>query len=343
MVQGLQELGQTPKVMGGVYTNAYLSELDRGLVKGIYFEKYPKKGLRALFKAGDFYNNAIENWIAPDIIHETYFEFRPVLKGKPKARVVSTYDALNEKFPGLFPADQLKTKEKQASFDRSDLIFSISHQTKRDMLELFKVKEEKIKVIHLSSDPPMPEYLIEYPKDLKRPFFLFVGIRMAHKNFDGFIKAFLASDRLMRDFDIVSIANFGFSAKEQEEFSRMGFKEGQIRHVNADDRLLAGYYSTAQALVYPSLYEGFGIPPLEAMSYGCPVVCTNSSSLPEVVGDAAESFNPLDLEEFTMALEKVAFDTSRREELIKLGREQVKRFSWKKMAQETLEHYQSLI
>jgi glycosyltransferase involved in cell wall biosynthesis len=341
LVQGLQDLGQAPRVLGGVYTNAYLSELEKELVKGIHFKKYPKKGLKALFKVGDFYNNTSQIWNNPDIVHETYFEFEPVLKGKPKARVTSTYDALNENFPELFPSNQLKTKEKQASFDRSDLIFSISHQTKRDMLEHFNVKEEKIKVVHLASDPPIPAHQIEYPKDIKRPFFLFVGIRMAHKNFDGFIKAFSASPQLMKEFDIVSIAHFGFSTKERNEFRILGFREDQIRHIKADDRLLAGYYSTALALVYPSLYEGFGIPPSEAMAYGCPVVCTNSSSLPEVVGEAAESFNPSDQEEFRIALENVAFDTSRREELIKKGREQVEKFSWEKMAKEHLYWYQN--
>jgi glycosyltransferase involved in cell wall biosynthesis len=326
-----------------VSRNSYLTELDRELVKGFNLKKYPKKGLRALFTAGDLYINSFQLLKNPDIVHETDFEFEPVLRGKPKARVITNYDALNEKFPALFPPNQLKTKEKQASFDRSDLIFSISHQTKRDMLELFRVNEEKIKVVHLAADPPIPKHQIEYPRSIVKPFYLFVGFRMPHKNFDGFIKAFSASPLLMKEFDIVSIGGFDFSKRENEWFRSLGYKEDQIRHVNADDKLLAGFYSTALALVYPSLYEGFGIPPLEAMTYDCPVICSNSSCLPEVVGDAAEYFNPYDQEGFRVALERIAFDSSRRDELIRIGREQIKKYSWEKMAQEHLYWYQKLV
>jgi glycosyltransferase involved in cell wall biosynthesis len=343
LAKGLKDLGQEPRVLGGVYRNSYLSELDKEVGFGFNLKNYPKKGLRALFNASDFYNNSFQLLKKPDIVHETYFEFGPILKGKPKARVITNYDALHEKFPTFFPSSQLKTKEKQASFDRSDLIFSISHQTKRDMLELFKVDEEKIKVVYLASDPPIPHHQIEYPIGIVKPFFLFVGIRMAHKNFDGFIKAFSSSPWLMMEFDIVSIGHYGFSKKENEEFKRLGFKANQIRHFQAEDRLLAGYYSTALALVYPSIYEGFGIPPLEAMTYGCPVICANSSSLPEVVGKAAESFDPFDQDEFKAALERVAFDATSRGELIRKGREQVKKFSWDKMAQDHLYWYQKLV
>lgn len=343
LAKGLQDLEQEPKVLGGVYRNSYLSELDKELVHGFSLNKYPRKGLRALFNVGDFYNNSFQLFNKPDILHETYFESEPTLKGKPKARVITNYDALNEKFPTFFPPNQLKTKEKQASFDRSDLIFSISHQTKRDMLELFKVEEEKIKVVYLASDPPIPNHQIEIPTDLVKPFFLFVGVRMAHKNFDGFIKAFSASPLLMKEFDIISVGHFGFSKNENEEFKRLGFNGNQIRHIHAEDSLLAGYYSTALALVYPSIYEGFGIPPLEAMTYGCPVICTNSSSLPEVVGEAAEFFHPSDLDDFKAALERVAFDPTLREELIRKGREQVKKFSWEKMTKEHLYWYQKLV
>lgn len=343
LIEELVDLEQKPKVLGGVYMNAYLSELESDLVHGFHFDKYPKKGLRALFNAGNLWNEAYSILQSPDIIHETYFESSPILKGKSKARVTTIYDALHEKYPDLFPKAQLKTAEKQASFDRSDLIFSISNHTKQDTIELFNVPEEKVKVVHLAADPPIPENQIVYPKAMDRPFFLFVGIRMQHKNFNRFIQAFAASADLKREFDIVSIANFGFSQEEKQLFKDLDLQEDQVRHVKADDPLLAGFYKKAHAFVYPSIYEGFGIPPLEAMAYGCPVVCSNSSSLPEVVGDAALTFDPLNVEEMKTQLEKIAWDTELRNDFIEKGYAQTKRFSWKKMAQETLMHYQTLV
>ena len=342
LVQGLQDLGQSPKVLGGVYLNNYLSELDQKLVKGLHLSRVPRKGLSALFKAGDLYNKLIQQVELPDIVHETYFSASPVLIGSSKARVTTAFDALNERFPELFPLEQRRSKEKQAAFDRADMIFSISHHTKKDLVELFRVEESKIKVVHLAADNPLPPEQIIFPNNTSKPFFLVVGIRLPHKNFQRLIKAFAASPKLMQEFDLISIANFGFSKSEMELFSSLGFKKDQIRHVHAEDRSLAGYYSTAVALVYPSLYEGFGLPPLEAMSYGCPVACSNTSSLPEVVGDAAELFDPYAQEEMTAALERIAFDTTRRETLIGLGKQQVSKFSWEKMAKEHLNGYQAL-
>jgi len=105
---------------------------------------------------------------------------------------------------------------------------------------------------------------------------------------------------------------------------------------------MAHLYATAAAFVYPSIYEGFGIPPLEAMSVGCPVICSNSSSLPEVVGDAAELFDPLDEEQLRRAMERVVTSEGLRKELIARGRQRCTAFSWERCTQETLAIYRKL-
>ncbi|MEW6041429.1 MAG: glycosyltransferase family 1 protein, partial [Elusimicrobiota bacterium] len=102
------------------------------------------------------------------------------------------------------------------------------------------------------------------------------------------------------------------------------------------------FYNNAELLVYPSLYEGFGYPPLEAMACGCPIVASNTTSIPEVVGNAGILFNPHDTEEMAQAIEKVLKDTDLRQDLIKKGFEQVKNFSWAKTAKETLEVYKKV-
>jgi glycosyltransferase involved in cell wall biosynthesis len=113
--------------------------------------------------------------------------------------------------------------------------------------------------------------------------------------------------------------------------------------MNGNDRKLASFYSGAALFVYPSLYEGFGIPPLEAMSMDCPVVCSNNSSIPEVVGDAAEYFDPNDTESIRKAMELVLNSTARQAELINKGQIRCTQFSWERCAEETLAIYRNLI
>ena len=114
-------------------------------------------------------------------------------------------------------------------------------------------------------------------------------------------------------------------------------------HYFGGDDLLASIYRKAGALIYPSLYEGFGLPPLEAMAAGCPVICSNTSSLPEVVSDAGEYFDPLSQESMMEAMEAVLCSPKRRDDLIAKGYLQASKFSWKKCAQETITEYQKLL
>ncbi len=114
----------------------------------------------------------------------------------------------------------------------------------------------------------------------------------------------------------------------------------RIRQVSGSDALLAQYYKSASVFIYPSLYEGFGIPPLEAMSFGCPVVASNVSSIPEVVGDAAELVDPYDPGQITDSIERLVLDENLRNSMITRGRDRVKLFSWDRCAIETLGVYQ---
>jgi glycosyltransferase involved in cell wall biosynthesis len=343
LTEELKILRQQPKILGGFHMNAYLRDFNSASASGIYMEKYPKRTIRLLREAGNYFNHGYQFVQKPDIIHETYFNNAPSLKSKSSARVVTEYDCLHELFPDFFPISYLKTKEKQAAFERSDVIISISHQTKADMLNFFNLDEKKIKVTHLAADPPIADHLIIMPTPRPRPFLLYVGIRLKHKNFARMVKAFSRSRFLMQEFDLVAFCPQEFSQEEVTLFRELGFRPDQIRWEKGDDDRLAGFFKTAHAFVYPSIYEGFGIPPLEAMSYGCPVVCSNSSSLPEVVGDSALCFNPLDEEEITFQLEKMGLESSLSRDLRSKGYERIKSFSWKKTAEETLSIYRELV
>jgi glycosyltransferase involved in cell wall biosynthesis len=207
---------------------------------------------------------------------------------------------------------------------------------------LFDVQEEKVSVVHLGVDVSAFKSCPALDSVFDRPFLLYVGGRGGYKNFGGFIRAFSRSNFLMKEFDIVSFGGGSFNKFELELINTLGFGSEQVRQIGGSDEQLSSLYHQAVAFVYPSLYEGFGLPPLEAMAAGCPVISSNASSMPEVIGNAGKYFNPNDLEEIQFALEKVVSSPELRSRLIGLGFKNIEKFSWQKCALETLDIYKNL-
>jgi glycosyltransferase involved in cell wall biosynthesis len=172
---------------------------------------------------------------------------------------------------------------------------------------------------------------------------LYVGARGGYKNFERFVRAFALSQRLHQEFDLLCFGGGPLQTAERQMIADAGLGPDQVVQMGGGDEILAALYQQAAALVYPSLYEGFGIPPLEAMAVGCPVICSNSSSLPEVVGDAAESFDPLDQEAMLAAMEAVLASPTQRSALVAAGRIRYQQFTWKKCARETEAIYRKLL
>lgn len=333
-------LNQEVKVFSGFSTNSYIQELPAHLVVGKSLKKYPSKTVGALKRVNLIGEKTYQTFYQADIIHETYFAKQSNIHPK-KARVVGVYDMIQELFPALFPKNNPTLEAKRKALDRADHIISISQHTKDDLCRLFDIPSEKISVVHLAADRKLE--LGSNVEIDEKPYVLYVGFRSEHKNFPNFLKAFSKSEKLKREFNIISFGGEGFNRQEQDLIQSLGLNTTQVIPRKGSDMDLARLYSQAIALVYPSLYEGFGIPPLEAMGYGCPVLCSNSSSLPEVVGGAAMTFDPLNLEEMMHQMEKVAWDRECREQLIAKGYQRTGEFSWKKTAQQTLDVYRSLV
>jgi len=210
------------------------------------------------------------------------------------------------------------------------------------LLHFYEIPEEKVSVIHLGFDQLDTTTSADQVAPPEFPFLLYVGNRERYKNFHGFLEAYSSSPLLKKDFLIVAFGGFPFRKDELEAISELGLDQSRIIHHSGSDLLLARLYETATAFVYPSLYEGFGLPPLEAMSKKCPVVVGNSSCLPEILGEAAEYFDPTSIESMSAAIERVAYDSERRQELVLRGIERLKLYSWSKCADETLNIYEQI-
>jgi glycosyltransferase involved in cell wall biosynthesis len=227
----------------------------------------------------------------------------------------------------------------------ADAVLCISQSTANDLQRLLDVPPEKISVTHLGFSKAFlrPVIAAEIGSGARRPYLLYVGFRANYKNFARLLDAYAASSRLVRDFDLVAFGGPQFDDNERARIESLKLRPGAVLRQSGSDADLARAYGGAHALVYPSEYEGFGIPPLEAMGAGCLVICSNVGSIPEVVGDAGEYFDPLDPDSIQAAIERVVYDDERRAQLIERGHRRSVAFSWERCASETLDVYRRLL
>lgn len=230
------------------------------------------------------------------------------------------------------------------AIEKSRKIIAVSTATKQSILKHFPhVPERKIQVIYEGVTDLTPSVDAPAPFPLPTPYFLYVGNAYPHKNLEALLHAFSFFHKLHPE---VTLALAGrrdvFYERLEKELEEIDVPRDRVRFIaNPDDAMLAALYRDASLYLFPSRLEGFGLPPLEAMNQGVPVAAARTSSLPEVLGEAALYFAPDDIEEMVRIMEQALTDHALRTTLIAKGREQVKKYSWKTMARETCELYQA--
>lgn len=332
------------KIAAPLYVNAYLENLPKDILKG-FRSPFPHDFLKLYQRAGSMIlGDIMLQYMAPDIIHETYYLKYP-LGSRRATRVLTIHDMIHEKFESQLQYGRKAALHKAAAAHRADHIICVSESTKHDVIEILGIDPEKISVIHLGSNLMIAsDYVYNLQAEvINKPYLFYVGIRGGYKNFQGMLKAYANSELLKSEFKLVCFGGGVFKNEELSLIKKLGLDQNQVIQLSGDDQLLAKLYKGASAFVFPSLYEGFGIPPLEAMSYGCPVVCSNTSSIPEVVGDAGQYFDPYDLESMQISIETVVSSLALRESLITRGKKRLNRFSWDECASQTFAVYNALI
>lgn len=327
------------------YINNYLAELPSSLVKGVKVAGRPSRGGRIFDWIGNAYERGVTFRAHPDLVHETYYSNKASAPATVPT-VLTVYDMIHERFASWYPESDDTAQRKLAAVSRANHVICISEHTRRDLLELYDLDSNKVSVVHLGYDllnvaPDIRTGALALSQSL--PYVLYVGERASYKNFKGFLRAFAASAWLRENFRVVCFGGGAFRADEMQLFNELSIKPNQIEQVGGGDDVLAAHYQNAATFIYPSLYEGFGIPPLEAMALGCPVVCSNVSSIPEIVGDAGEYFDPERIDSICAALETVLQSSERRAELIRKGYKKCVEYSWDRCASETLAIYRGLV
>lgn len=256
--------------------------------------------------------------------------------------VVTIHDCIHLRFPEYLPnraalyyARMMMTMAAR----RSQRVLTVSQASKDDILHFLGVPSEKVEVIHNALDTrlaiePTPDDVARVRERflLTAPFILYTGNIKPHKNVDRLIEAFSI---LRRDGpEDVKLLIIGDEISKYPNLRRLVHKFQLHQHVRflgfVPDATLAVLYRLAAVFVFPSIYEGFGLPPLEAMAAGAPVVTSNTSSLPEVVGDAALLIDPMDANAIAGAIGRVLGDPGLRQDLVRRGHERVKAFSWER-------------
>jgi glycosyltransferase involved in cell wall biosynthesis len=276
-----------------------------------------------------------------DIYHVMLYRAIPFLRRR--RLVVTHHDCTHERFPHLFRNASFIMEKKRKLFSQADAIICVSESSRRDLLHFYNVDENKTHVVHHGFSPlPVGSSLAEANGIPNSPYLLYVGLRARYKNFLLLLEAFSRSG-LAGDFQLVVIGGGAFSAEEQAKIGSLGLGN-RIRHIpKAGEGTLAHAYRNASLFVYPSLYEGFGFPTLEAMSLGCPILVHRTSSLPEVCGDAAFYFDASDAEVLSRALVSTLQDFQGIAMKRQLGQQRVRLYDWRQTAKSTLAVYRAVL
>ncbi len=334
LIRRMPALGFAPHLFVGLTSNMYVRETS--LARGLYVPPF-RFSRRIRTKINPILQMPYLARFRGGILHKTYYSKE--LWRNPSTKVVITiYDMITERFPTLHPET---TRRKRYWSERADHIITISNSTRSDLIEFFGVQESKVTTVHLGISLEKYSDQMQGAARDGEPYLLYVGARGDYKNFDAFLLAYANSPILRNSFKLVCFGGGHFTAQQSILMQKYCLMD-RVEHRNGDDLQLAQYYHGASALVYPSLYEGFGLPLLEAMVLSCPVICSSIPALKEVAGDAALYFEPSSVESIKETLTKTLFDETQLNVLRAKGKSRARAFSWDACAAETAAVYEAL-
>ncbi len=285
--------------------------------------------------------------MAPTLYHSTYYLMPYWYPDVPT--VLTLYDVIPLRFPSLstYRARFLFRWMMALALRVTDLALPISEASARDFQTHFRLPTARLRTVPLAADPlfrPQPRRIVETLRrryNLPTRFLLYLGSNKPHKNLVRLVEAHAHLPPTERVPLVIAGAWYPAFPEARRRAERLGTPVRWLGPVPGE--ALPALYAAATAFIFPSLYEGFGLPPLEAMACGTPVACSNTSSLPEVVGEAALTFDPTCVEDIADAIRRLLDDKTLRATLRERGLHRAAHFSWARTARLTLEAYRSLL
>lgn len=283
-----------------------------------------------------------------DLVHFPHFNL-PLIYNDPF--IVTIHDLTLSFFPGQKMTSLMHRMAYQATIrhacKKAQGIIAVSKNTKKDLEQLLSVPASKVDVIYEASEQeynanmdPQKAEMIKKKYGIRKPYLMYVGVWRNHKNILGLLSAFAKILERGLDYQLVIVGKPDPHYPEvMQKMDELKIRNSVVLPGFVPEEELPVFFQACDLFVFPSFYEGFGLPPLEAMASGCPVASSNTSCMPEILGDAAEYFDPYNTEDMARAIESVVRNRVRSQELRAKGLEHAKRFSWKTMAQQTLAAY----
>jgi glycosyltransferase involved in cell wall biosynthesis len=339
-----------------LYVNYFKSKSS---TKDLPFQGSVNHALRLPRRLVDFWWNlgwpAFESYLkGMDVFHSLHINIPPT---KNLKTILTVHDCRYLAFPTLYKNNEVKKYRRQmeTSLKRADMLVAVSDFTRREIVNFFSFPIDRIKVIYngfapIQSDIKKVEKKANiFIKKNKLPllYLLYIGSSDPRKNLNRLIDAIYHCRKVFKDFPHLLIAGIHLQDWDKSGLKMKVEKLNLSNYIHLcgviDNDLLFGLTKKAVALCYPSLYEGFGFPPLEAMSLGVPVLAGKCSSIPEVVGNSACLVNPSCLDDIIQGMSKIVFDSEYSQKLIKRGYKQVNKFSWINSAAEYISLYREVL
>lgn len=342
LVNELKKIEKNIVVSAPFNINEHLKEVEKKYVLGnkVFFSNKIDKSYRLkknFLKFNNFLNYFIIKYYDPEIIHFTYFDDL-ISKNKKIKKIVTVYDLIHELFHKDYGKDNNNLPKKNI-LDACDKIICISENTKKDLIDIYKINEDKIHVTYLSANLNK----IKFSKNLfDFPYISYIGSRWKYKNFKNFLIMISKNQLFFKDYKFIFFGGGNLNIEEKKLINELGINPNSLIFLSGDDKFLNTLLFYSELMIYPSLYEGFGLPILEAFKNSCPVVCSNIKAFKEVGGEAVEYFNPKDTDDMFFQLKKVLNSVSLRKKMIENGSNRLKLFSWEKCATETMQIYNEI-
>lgn len=338
LIDGIKQDEEVDYDLGLLRSNNYYIQGEHQLLKNRLFDRFFTTHAK-LVKRSNSYSKYLLNKNNFSVFHPTYFDTY-FLKHLKKPLVITVHDMTYEALPHYFSSTDALPFQKRLLMEKADRIIAISETTKKDILMYSNIKEEKVVVIHHGIENSQSEY--EIVENLPEKYILFVGARWSYKNFYLLANAFKAIASKYPDLRLVLAGGGPLTFGDSEFLIRNNILEKTIQ-ISATDKQLNTLYKNALCFIYPSLYEGFGLPILEAFKNGCPTLLSDCSCFREVAGDAAIYFDHLSLTALTSEIENLLDNKQLTTQLIAKGQARLNKFPIEKCISKTIDLYKTIV
>ncbi len=320
-----------------IHLNEFLnkkSDNNLSLLKINYIPRYMTKILNSI---NYYYNDIYFSKWKPEIIHKTYYN--NYLYNTKSKKILSVWDLSHEIYHHMYNKPS-NWRPKNEAIKNVDHVICLSKKTQKDFIKFYNFDVKNTSVVYPGTSN-IQSSKKEFNFDFK--FFLYVGSRKKYKNFEIILKALSLKKEILQDYKLICFGNENFGSNELELMEKLNIKKKDIILFNGNDEILQGLYREAEALIYPSLNEGFGFPPLEAMSLACPVIVSQNEAIQEAVGECGFYFDPKDEKDLLDKIEKIINKNFDKVNLIQNGINRSNQFNWNKTGSDIEKIYEKVL